>query len=371
MRISVSSIINTFFIASVLIFLLLVAARFLSQYISSYTIAFCSVFIILRMLFPFEFFFTRAVLIKKVLPPIHVFLRTTVLPIGGSNFYLYQILMIGWIAVSSILVINSTVRYIAIRKKLLNCKKVCNSEIVEIYQAVNDSFSNQKEFDLVLSSTIHTPMVFGVRKPIIVLPEMDFTQKELLYIFQHELYHYYKKHLHIKILCELIRDIYFWNPFVYVMNYLINCALEYCTDAYITKTLNEYEKISYLECLVKIAKNQCTDERKNPYITAFSLSLKGRANKIMIKNKHKKYRMYNGIFLLCALVILIFPYFYSGEAYHIPKEIEEETFVMDESNSYYLKKEDNSYDLYFNGEFIANVTETWDPKIPIIENDEK
>ncbi len=367
MQISVSSIINTFFIANllVLVLLILLASRPLSRYISAYTIILCFIATIVRLLLPFEFSFTRAVPIKKILPPLYVFIVTTTYTVGSYTFNLYQLLAAIWFVISAILICNSVMTYIKIRKGLLKSEEIKCPEIIDVYKNVNKSFSQKKNFILVSSAAIHTPLVFGVIKPIIALPGMTFTQKELSYIFRHELCHYYNKHLHIKVLMEFISDIYFWNPFVYLMKYLINNSLEYYTDSYVADSVTEFGKIEYLECLVKIAKNQYSDIEKIPYISAFSLSLRDRADKIIIRAKSKYYSIYSKTFLTVFMIFLLSSYLYIGEPSSIPEQIQEQTFSLDESNSYYLKTRNNSYDLYINEKYITTITKNLDPNIPI------
>lgn len=369
MQISVSSIMNTFFTVNLLVLILLVllACRHLTRYISVYTIILCCVAIIARLLFPLEFSFTQAVPVENILPPIYVFIVTTTFTAGQNTFSLYQLFAAVWFIISAILIGNSVITYIRTRKSLLKLEEVECPEIIGIYEKVNNSFLRKKNFILVSSDVIHTPLVFGIRKPIIALPRMRFTPKELSYIFSHELCHYYKKHLHIKVLAELITDIYFWNPFVYLMKYLLNKALEYYTDAYVTDSINEFGRIEYLECLVKIAKTQYGTTKKTPYISAFSVNLKDRSNKIIIEAKAKNRSIYSIMLLFVFMFFLLLSYLYIWTPSSIPKQIQEETFSLDESNSYYLKTKDNSFALYINGEYITTITQSLDPNIPIRE----
>ena len=44
-----------------------------------------------------------------------------------------------------------------------------------------------------------------------------FTEKELQYIFKHELQHFYHHDLWLNMLCEIIMCFYWWNPFAYFL----------------------------------------------------------------------------------------------------------------------------------------------------------
>ena len=91
--------------------------------------------------------------------------------------------------------------------------------------------------------------------PKILLPEMDFTEKELQYIFKHELQHFYHHDLWLNMLCEIIMCFYWWNPFAYFLKEKFKDMLELANDKKITESMNEMEIYEYLECMLKIIKN--------------------------------------------------------------------------------------------------------------------
>ena len=81
------------------------------------------------------------------------------------------------------------------------------------------------------------------------------TPIELQYIFKHELQHFYHHDLWLNMLCEIIMCFYWWNPFAYFLKEKFKDMLEFANDKKITESMNEMEIYEYLECMLKIIKN--------------------------------------------------------------------------------------------------------------------
>ena len=57
------------------------------------------------------------------------------------------------------------------------------------------------------------------------------------------------------MLCEIIMCFYWWNPFAYFLKEKFKDMLEFANDKKITESMNEMEIYEYLECMLKIIKN--------------------------------------------------------------------------------------------------------------------
>ena len=65
------------------------------------------------------------------------------------------------------------------------------------------------------------PCVFGVFRPYIVVPDRNYSSKEIYYILKHEMLHFYRGDMAIRILCEILKSVYWWNPLIYVLANLV------------------------------------------------------------------------------------------------------------------------------------------------------
>lgn len=81
---------------------------------------------------------------------------------------------------------------------------------------------------------LRSPMVVGVNKPMIVLPDKVFDRKQKCMIIEHELYHIQNKDILWKKIAMWVTLIHWYNPFAYwlferlLLEEEINCDLSVC-----------------------------------------------------------------------------------------------------------------------------------------------
>ena len=77
---------------------------------------------------------------------------------------------------------------------------------------------------------IETPMLIGFFKPMILLPEKDYSLEELQMIALHEQTHKKRGDLWYKLLLLAARSVHWFNPLVHIMVNSAKRDLEYCCD---------------------------------------------------------------------------------------------------------------------------------------------
>ena len=107
---------------------------------------------------------------------------------------------------------------------LYYCKnlKRWSSEITEertlnIFDKVQKELNIKTKIKLRKCKKISTPMILGIVRPTVLLPEESFTDDSLKYIFTHELIHQKNHHMVFKLLFAVARCIHWFNPFVHIM----------------------------------------------------------------------------------------------------------------------------------------------------------
>lgn len=243
---------------------------------------------------------------------------------------------------------------------------------ISILREINASYRHPKTIRLLLTNRSVSPVTFGIKSPVIIIPNMSFSAKEWYYILSHETAHYYSHHLYYKLLCETLRIIYFWNPLTKLLIHQINRILEISIDSKITAQLTEAEKIEYSECLLKVARQRESSRNGPVYIATFisgmPLSIKQRIHLIMESPK-KAGKLSPKIIFSCLVMIalLVFSLFFVFEAYRIRTGDEDGTYNIRQSTTYFIINADGTYDLYRDSEYVTTVTEIWDERIPIYE----
>lgn len=148
------------------------------------------------------------------------------------------------------------------------------------------------------SPWVETPMLVGVFRPRIVLPERELEETALQNILRHEMTHYRRRDVWIKWLATAANAVHWFNPLVYLIRAEINRACEISCDEAVIRDLDTAGRQSYGETLISVV----SDSRCPPGMISVTLiedkkRLKERLVAIM---KHRK----PGKSAVCASVLL-------------------------------------------------------------------
>ena len=156
---------------------------------------------------------------------------------------------------------------------------------VELYDAV---YSARKPI-LKRSRLVSTPLSFGIVNPVLVIPDIEYEDTELMNVFRHEIIHFRRHDILLKWLILLVFSAHWFNPFVWYFRKEIERVCELSCDETLLKRMNAGEKRRYGETLLKIAEDSCAAPSR--MITGFSegkKDLKERLIQVMsFKNKSK------------------------------------------------------------------------------------
>ena len=108
----------------------------------------------------------------------------------------------------------------------------------------------KREIGLIYCPLVHSPLLFGFRKPTIVLPELDYTEEEFSLIFHHELVHYKHGDVYVSLLAMFIKSLYWYNPLVrFASKELLEAGEMYC-DATVLAQQDVSYRIFYGETIL-------------------------------------------------------------------------------------------------------------------------
>ena len=83
--------------------------------------------------------------------------------------------------------------------------------------------------DFYISSSVSSPLSFGIMKPKVILPDIKLSDKQLKHIIIHELIHHKHKDILINFILCILNTIYWFNPFIYIAFNKIRLDMEiYC-----------------------------------------------------------------------------------------------------------------------------------------------
>ncbi len=306
--------------------------------------------ILIRMMIPFNFPFTQTIVSYKILPPVS---RVLFHYFGDTRIGLAHILFVIWIAVSIgklIYLIRRQILYRACLRPFVIRDKSKYPQLFRILEKCNASFSA-----VCVVPTKISPTVFGIFKPILVLPDCEFKDQDLYYICLHEAEHCRNHDLWLRLFLDLVICTQWFNPLVYFMNRQLTLAFELSNDRVILKTLDEMQRTEYAECVLKMVRYQ---NQKNKAVgSSLSFAQVNRSNVrtrvryILAKEETRKKKHHISAILNYVVlgVVLLGTLFFVPEAYN-PDELNQDvTIGIKDYDSYFLKVEDEFW-LYINNE---------------------
>jgi len=108
---------------------------------------------------------------------------------------------------------------------------------------------------VVVSPKIDSPAVFGVFRPVLLLPAnrtMNLSEQETTHVLLHELTHVKRKDLQVHAFCVLIQIVYWFNPLVYLVRHHLQHVRELCCDATVAKILRDQTQ-DYCQTILETA----------------------------------------------------------------------------------------------------------------------
>ena len=307
----------------------------------------------------------------RVYPEICWFLRDTLFYWRETPVSIMTLLQMIWAAGAVVSGLWRTYGYFATRKRIRCYRRLRNPEFAEAVKQINRELGRKTKFRLVISKELKTPCIFGVLRPYIGMPEIELTSAEIYLVVKHEMLHYYRGDMIIKILCEALKAVYWWNPFVYMLGDLVSSMQEINVDFRIVRGLSEMKQLEYVDCLVKVARHRVKRKRENRWEISFRKESPSEVHKrisLMLKNQEVSGRKTVASFLLSAgilCMIALCPNILTFEPYAIHEEHIEGSVGVKGGGICCLDNKNGTYDVYVDGQYFTTVEELFDEHIPV------
>lgn len=329
------------------------------------------IMVLLRLFLPIELPTQNNINITNIWPDIYIAFTKPFINFAGKEWSLQSFFIIISVSGSIFLTMKLFISYSLIRYAVKYFEPLNNSFVSEIVDTINAGYKKPVHFEIVHNTEINTPLIFGLWKPFIILPDLDLTKDEWYYVLYHEMSHYYFKDLWVRFICELMQALYWWNPFVYVLRRQITKVQELRVDSTVISKLNNLNKLDYMECLIRIARLHKNNQKK--WIAAFSSDsekeVSGRIELIFKNNEYKgRHTIKSGLLaLLLVFVIAFLPNFFIIEPFSMAEKDQNKGIQINSANAYYILNADGTYDVYVNSEYFGTVREIFDDSIKIYD----
>ena len=175
---------------------------------------------------------------------------------NDSHFQLTGLLWIIWIAGASIFILWHLFSYaLFIRLIKSSCTIVRQTDVVSIYEDLCREMKIKLKMPLMTCKQISSPLVLGIWKQVLLLPDVAFSPQQLKMVLCHELIHVKRRDILYKSLFLLVRAIHWFNPIVHLLAVEANKDVEASCDAAVVENLNISLRKEYSEAILLVIHN--------------------------------------------------------------------------------------------------------------------
>ena len=169
-------------------------------------------------------------------------------------------------------------------------KEVSDIKILNLLSDCEEKLNIKTRVELSCNPLIASPMLIGFFRPRIILPVGEWEDKELSYIFVHELIHYKQRDMFYKWLIQIVVCVHWFNPFVYLLEKEVNKSCELSCDEKVISVLDDTARREYGDILISFLKsnNLYKSSLASVTLTEGAEQLKERLGAIMKFRKKSK-----------------------------------------------------------------------------------
>lgn len=320
------------------------------------------ILIIIRFFLPFEFHFTQAVGTGYIYP-LFSFFRSEV---GGTT--VTQLFLAIWFTVSMLLFVYFLLSYKKFFRMNYKMKRCEESIAVNVLERLKNESGYKKDISIRVAPGLTSPMAVGIFDKNILIPDDPFSEGELVHILAHELGHFRRNDILLKIIVKIICIIYWWNPFVYILKRQVVRIMEMQTDDLATEKYTELQLVDYMDCILMILKNAVNRKQTSQKYEDFSVFSVDTSTDLLairyavlsnpeIYKKKKNNSFYKLIPVVISVALFLFSYLIIFEPAIYPSASEEELIWPNAENSYFVRIDGGQYEFYYEGQYYGMVGE--------------
>ncbi len=216
-----------------------------------------------------------------------------------ENVNLYTILTAVWLFGASVFMLYYVIGYILFRRRIKPWLRPARA----------DGYSAKPR--LARCALIKSPVLTGFVRPMIILPETDYTSDELDMILKHELTHYRRGDLWMKLLFVVSNAVHWFNPLVYILRRAACRDMEYSCDERVIRNTDISFRRSYSTTILRCA----SGGMRTTFSTYFSenkKNLKKRFSNILSSRKKRGFAICAPLAVLAVVCAGIFGFAAEG-----------------------------------------------------------
>lgn len=317
-----------------------------------FTIVLLYLFCAARVFLPLEFPHAYIINDQTVYPHIYQALTNDDGFVKGIS--LLHVLCVIWIGVFGVLLIRYIHNYYKASKSIEQYAEIRGEHVQHLVDEVKRIVKKDIDVSVFIVDNIDTPFGFGMFRKKILLPRIDYSEEELLYILLHEYIHFANRDIFVKLLVSLFCMIFWWDPVAHLLKQDLEQTLEIKCDLSVAKCLNMEERACYLRTIISTLKHSNLQNTPPCAATAFfngngnaEVEVKERFRAVMNCNKGKVYQVANTLIMCVFVLFLCLSYSIIPQPiFDAPESTEQDAVDFDPSSSYIIQDKNGGYWLY-------------------------
>ena len=174
-----------------------------------------------------------------------------------------------------------------------------------VFKAVQtDMGLDGKKIEIRICEFVSSTLFTGFLRPVIVLPKTHFEADELELIFRHELVHYKRRDLLIKLFSVITLAVHWFNPVVYLMCTFMQADGEASCDEAVLEDAGEDNRQFYAELMIKMIGRGSAATMLSTCFYGGKRSVKRRLGAILDTSKKIKKPAYAALIIFTVLTVL-------------------------------------------------------------------
>lgn len=192
---------------------------------------------------------------------------------AGTGLSLGEGLFLLWLLGALMVLFLATLRHARFARTVKRWQTpVTNPSYLHIFAKVKEQMGITKSIPLLRCPSVGSPMLTGLARPVILLPDENLAGEELTLVLAHELTHCRRRDLLARLGLLIITSLHWFNPMVWLLTRSACFDQESSCDEAVTKSSSAEDRLFYSETIIRVIRRQ-TRQR-----TAFSTTFYGGKN---------------------------------------------------------------------------------------------
>ena len=172
-----------------------------------------------------------------------------------------KILFAVWLAGALLQIVYTAVGYAVTTADLKKHLRSADERMLALLDSAADSMDIGRVPALYVSGEVRSPMLMGIFRPMIVLPDTGMDDNSAAAVLAHELTHLKRRDLLIKLLCVIALSLHWFNPLVWLAQRSCVRYMELSCDEEVLAGKNTDVRAAYGNVMLDILR-RCSDSRR-------------------------------------------------------------------------------------------------------------